>query len=132
MTSTTSPIEQLAEQSYNHAVNVLKGRFPEGESLILLSAKWSYGYSRDVLKAPWPEAEAVILTNPNWSVYYAINVLKAPWPVAEEIINSDEICAKAYKAFLAPLEPKKPTIEEYMAKIKVLEDKLAEITKLLN
>jgi hypothetical protein len=129
--TTTISVDQLAMDSYNHAIDVIKGRFPEGESLILLSQRCIHLYAENIIKGRWPEAEAFILTNASDSYYYARYIIKGRWPEAETIINSDKTYAYKYNNFLAKLEPKKPTIEEYMAKIKVLEDKLSEIAKLL-
>lgn len=116
-------IEQLAAQIYIHASDVVKGRFPEGESVILHNSYYAFCYANYVLRAPWPAAEAIIMTSSFNSYYYAKDVLKAPWPAAEAIINSNHDAAKLYKKFLATLEPNKPVFKEDMIKITIVNDK---------
>lgn len=151
--STTPTIEKLAKQSYEHALNVLKSRFPEGESIILQVAGYACLYARYILKAPWPAAESIILTDAHYALHYAVYVLDARWPAAESVINSNPCYAKQYKEFLESLPKCIPikdeeesfktiTKEEYMQtktcmkgyaeKIKELEDKLEKISKLVN
>ena len=49
--------------SYWYAVNVIKGRFPEGEAAIATRAIWSYHYAKYVLKGRFLEGEKSIQMN---------------------------------------------------------------------
>ena len=64
-----------AESAYCYACYVLKGRWPEGESVIVADPCWAYYYANNVIKGRWPEAEAVIASDPTWAHSYAYHVL---------------------------------------------------------
>ena len=45
-----------------------------------------YLYARDIIKGRWPEAEPVIMTDPNLAYWYAKNIIEGRWPEAEKYI----------------------------------------------
>lgn len=79
-----------------HAENEIKGRWEEGEPLILTSPFCSYVYAKSVLKKPWKEAEKIILTDARCAYLYAKNVIKGRWKEAEKIIAASP-WRKAYE-----------------------------------
>jgi hypothetical protein len=81
--------------AYLHADSVIKGRWPEGESLIASDVGWSYYYARDVIKGRFPEGEAIIATEPGWALHYIRDVIQGRWPEAEPLIMKSE-CSKSY------------------------------------
>ena len=62
--------------AYWYACEVIEGRWPEAEPVILTSPQWAYWYARDVIESHWLEAGLVILTSPRWTYWYTKNVLK--------------------------------------------------------
>ena len=46
--------------AYRYARDVIKGRWPDAESVIMTSPEWAYGYACDVIKGHWPEAGIVL------------------------------------------------------------------------
>jgi hypothetical protein len=72
--------------AYQYALNVVKGRFPEGESAIATDPTWSYYYAKNVIQGRFPEGESAIATNSDWAYNYAKNVIRNRWPDGEAII----------------------------------------------
>jgi len=66
--------------AYEYALDVIKGRFPEGEAAIAQDANRAYSYARNILKGRFPEGEAIIAQDATLAYEYARNILKAPWP----------------------------------------------------
>ena len=91
---------------FRYAADIIKGRWPEAESVIIAnpdiirSPTLAYLYARDVIKGRWPEAESVIIANPGTSVSYAKDILGDRWPEAEPIIIRDPISAVIYAIHL--------------------------------
>ena len=87
---------------YIHALSVIKGRWPEGEVIILKDSKWAkdpkwaYLYARDIIKGQWPEAEAIIATDPQYACEYARDVIQGRWPEAEAVITEHPDWAYTY------------------------------------
>ena len=77
--------EELTDprRAYYYAINVIGGRWPEGEAAIAMSPTWAYPYARNVIGGRWPEGEAAIAKSPNDAYSYAKEVLKGRWPEAE-------------------------------------------------
>jgi hypothetical protein len=91
------------ENAYNYALLTVKGRWPEGEEIILQSGKpWVItNYAKNIIKGRWPEGEAAILKlddkeRDRWAKDYAVEVIKGPWPEAEKIIAKDPTSAFFY------------------------------------
>jgi hypothetical protein len=59
-----------AERAYDYALNVLQGRWPEGEHLIRRDPELAYSYVRDVIKGRWPDGEPVFREDPVWARKY--------------------------------------------------------------
>jgi hypothetical protein len=55
-----------------------------------------FRYSSDVIKGRWPEAERVIIADAQWAYNYANYVIKGRWPEAENIIATNIWCAEQY------------------------------------
>src|SRR5229473_6592586 len=62
--------------SYLYALDILNGRFLEGEAIIATSAHWSCWYAADAIKRRFPEGEAAIVMSALYSYYYALYALK--------------------------------------------------------
>ena len=62
--------------AYEHAYNVIKGRWPEAEAAIMTNPRLAYWYAFDVIKGRWPEAEEIIKTDADWFDKYRKNILK--------------------------------------------------------
>lgn len=78
----------------DYAHDVIKGRWPEAEPIILTRPSSSYLYAQRIIKGRWPEAEPLIMKHPNFAYKYANWVIKGRWPEAEPIIMK-------YEAFTA-------------------------------
>lgn len=84
-----------------YAQRVIRGRWPEGESLILRDPHYAVRYASEILHGRWPEAEPVIIKDPSAASYYAMEVLNARWPEAEAaILNSAGAGGGYVKRFL--------------------------------
>ena len=68
--------ERAPYWAYWYAADVIKGRWPEAEAIIINNSKYAYWYARDVIKGRWPEAETVIATSAEWASRYARDVIK--------------------------------------------------------
>ena len=62
------------ESVYMYAKDIVNGRVPELENVILKDPMWAYYYARDIIKGRWPEAESIIM-NSNWWRPYSISFL---------------------------------------------------------
>ena len=71
---------------YRYARDVIQGRWPEAEPIIIKDPKSTCFYARDVIKGRWPEAEPTIMQDPASACWYACEVIKDKWPEAEPII----------------------------------------------
>lgn len=78
-----TPAER-ADLAYRYAWGVLKGRWPEGEPLIVSSPGPAAAYAKYVLGGRWPEAEPVIKTRSDFAYWYARKVLGYSVRAAEQ------------------------------------------------
>ena len=62
--------KQSARYACYYAIDVIKGRFPEGESIIAENAQFSYYYARCIIKGRFPEGESIIATDAWYSNLY--------------------------------------------------------------
>jgi hypothetical protein len=67
------------------------------------TAEDSYRYARLVVKGRWPEAESVIAKDPYYAYVYALHVIKGRWPEAESVIAADPVWHGRYREFLTSL-----------------------------
>jgi len=91
-----SIIAQDAEASHNYAEYILNGRFKQGEPAIITDPHWSSWYASGILRQRWPEAEPNILKDPRVAVRYACDTIKDRWPEAEPYIAKDAVQAFNY------------------------------------
>jgi hypothetical protein len=85
----------------DYAEEVIKGRWPEAEKLILKDAHSCLKYAEEVIKGRWPEAEKVILKNAileddDLCFAYALNVVRGRWEEYERAIIDDPYCCYQY------------------------------------
>ncbi len=67
-------------EAYKYAKNVVKGRVPELEPLILTDMGSTYDYTFNLVKGRWPQAEQTFANgDPGASVSYAERHLKKRW-----------------------------------------------------
>ena len=59
-----------ARAAFRYANDVIKGRWPEAESLIMCSASSAYYYAKYVIKGRWVEADDVIASNTLYWAWY--------------------------------------------------------------
>ena len=55
--------------------DVIKGRWPEADPIIIREPYLAYHYAKDVIKGRWPEAESKIMKDTYWGTLYLINVV---------------------------------------------------------
>ena len=96
--------------AFEYARDIIEGRWPEAEEIIIKSVHRSLSisdlavkYAQDVIKGRWPEAEEAIIKNVQLAVKYAQNVIKGRWPEAEEAISKDARYAYGYAVMLKRL-----------------------------
>ena len=70
---------QTAKYVYRYAYDVIKGRFPEGETIIATDPEYAYYYACNVIKGRFPEGESTIATDSRWAYLYARDVTKGRW-----------------------------------------------------
>jgi len=91
--------QDLANLSVKYAFEVIKGRWPKAEYIILRSANASVRYAQHVLQQRWPKLEKIILSNfenrpdePNANISAAISygskIIKGRWQEIEEYLKS--------------------------------------------
>lgn len=104
-----------ANQAFRYAQNVLDGRWPLGESLILQDPRVAVNYAKSVVRGRWPEAEPIIAANPEESLLYAKLIIKGPWPAGERAIAEEGPTAYQYAREI--LEDRFPMGEPEIAKL---------------
>ncbi len=52
-----------------------------------MAPEWAYWYALHVVKGRWPEAESIISTDAEWAHWYAICNIKGPWEVNGMVYN---------------------------------------------
>jgi hypothetical protein len=104
---------------YEYVKDVIMGRWPEAEPLIVKDPEYAYVYARDVIKGRWPEAEAMFLANSlsDWRYSlrardYANDVIKGRWPEAESAWASYPSLALMYAKYV--IKGRWPEIEPLM------------------
>ena len=122
------PSKMTPEEAFNYARDVIKGRWPEGEPIIMQepkSAYWLYQYARGVIKGRWPEAEPIIMQDPEWAYWYALHVIHDRWPEAEPTIKGSERWGWYQEYVMEPWRRKQEIIkrgEEYQKRTGKLPD----------
>lgn len=95
-----SNFEISPKSTFEYALNVIGGRFIQGEKLITQDPESAYSYFvyilRDLGWDRWPAAEDTIKTSPEWAYYYATDVIGSRWPEAEPAIAKDANFATKY------------------------------------
>lgn len=74
-------INALGIYNFNNVDNVMH--------LIKKSPQYAYNYALDVIKGRWEEGEPIIMKNPSYACWYAEDVLKCRWYDAEQHIKHD-------------------------------------------
>lgn len=85
-----------AREAHYHALNVIKGRWKEGEDIIKTDPESALAYAQDIIKGRWKEGEDIIKTDPESAVCYAIEMIKGRWKIAEEFIKTDPVSSYYY------------------------------------
>ncbi len=75
-------IEKLLDEKYTNEMSII-------EPIIKKSPRHTYNYAIDIIKGRWPEAEPVIMTGLHCAYRYAIDIIKERWKEAEDIIIKD-------------------------------------------
>ena len=82
--------------SYYYALDVIKGRWEEAETIIAQNAYYAYCYARNVIKGRWEEAESAIATNADYAYLYAKYVVKGKWEEGETVIATQNYYLRCY------------------------------------
>lgn len=85
-----------AYDALRYATEVIRGRWPEAEPLLMRHPNTAAGYAAQILRRRWREAESVILGDARSASGYAVNVLRSRWPEAEAVIRTDPYAASEY------------------------------------
>lgn len=92
-----SPDKSNAKDAYNYAYRIIRGRWKEGESIIMKNPRYAYFYAYHIMGCRWPEAEKYIMKDSEFTYLYAWNVIKGPWPEAEPHLDlADDYWAGNY------------------------------------
>ena len=67
--------------AYDYAIDVIEGRWPEGEKAIASDPGYAYLYASHVIKGRFPEGEKAIASDPDYAYDYAIGVIR---PISEK------------------------------------------------
>lgn len=101
-------ITKNAGTARDYAMQILGGRFKEGEPAILQSAHNTYFYIQDLARynrlvvpkddhfADWPEAGQIIMKSPEYAFLWARDEIKGRWLEAEPYIAKDGVAAVRY------------------------------------
>ena len=81
---------------YFCARDIIGGRWPDAEPMIMTFPAYAYFYSCDVIRGRWPEAEPTIITYPSCIYLYSRHVIKGRWPEAEPNIMNDNFWWNVY------------------------------------
>ena len=83
--------------AYIHAINVSKGKYPEGEAIIATSPRYSVLYALNALdRQPFKAGEPAIATHAQYAFEYARYVLKGEFPAGEPEIATNIVYAYRY------------------------------------
>lgn len=81
-------ITENAHYSFQYAMEVVRGRFLEGELAIAEDSINSLKYAVHIVRDRWEPGEAKIAESEDLSLQYARDVLKARFPLGEKVILS--------------------------------------------
>ena len=90
--------------AYDYAMDVIKGRWPEGEEAISKEPAYAYYYIKDFIKGRWPEGEEAISKDSQWAYFYARDIIEDRWPEGEEAISKNKDLWAKYKRFVKAIE----------------------------
>ena len=82
----------------DHAREVVKGRFVDGEDLIKSDAHAAYLYAYEIIGGPWPEGEDLIATEAGPSYLYASYVLRGRFLKGEPSIDKSHMHSSWYSS----------------------------------
>jgi hypothetical protein len=85
-----------ASEVFEYARDVIKGKWPAGEKVLMNTPRWAFLYSRDVLHRRWKEGETIIATSPAHATLYAMYVLDGRFREAEPVIATNAQFAYQY------------------------------------
>ena len=81
-----------------YARDIIKGRWPEAEPIIIRHAYYIYTYARDVIKGRWPEAEELITTTTDGWLFKCKE--EDPMGGSEEFLMENSTIWAKYQSFL--------------------------------
>jgi len=89
-----------AREAYEYAIEVIQGRWPEAEPIIMKDPRSAYSYAMHVIQGRWAEAEPYIMNGPQLAYWYAREVIEGRWAEAEPIIMKDPELAYLYARYV--------------------------------
>ena len=87
------------KRAYHYARDVIEGRWPEGEALIVQDVYYAYLYAYAIIKDRFPKGEAVIAQNLHYAYRYARWVIEDRWKEVESTIIDSEYASFYYDEF---------------------------------
>lgn len=82
-------IKKDVHSALSYTYNIIGGRWPEVEPLIIQYPYHAYNYAKIILKGRWLEAEPKILKSPNITYLYLTDVVKEQWVECEDVIKDN-------------------------------------------
>lgn len=89
-------IKREPNLAFWYALDIIKGRWEEAESVIMKCPIYAYEYALDIINGRWYEAEPYIKKDPYYAYYYARYITKERWEEAEPTIMKNTIYAYYY------------------------------------
>ena len=89
-------ISQSSYSAFKYVSEIIKGRWPMGESAISQDSRYAYLYAKDILKKRWPEGEPAISKDSHYASLYATEILEERWPEGEPAISRNPEDAYEY------------------------------------
>jgi len=85
---------------FRYARDMISGRWPEAEPIIMTDLLYAYYYSRDIIRGRWSEAEPIIMSSSEYAYLYALYIIKGRWPEAEPTIMTNPHYAYRYARYM--------------------------------
>jgi hypothetical protein len=91
--------------AYIYALEIVKGRWEQGEPVIMSESYWSYCYTRNIIKCRWEQAEPIIVTNAYLAYKYAQHIIRGRWIEAEPHIAKNRNASFDYVHDVLKFDP---------------------------
>ena len=89
-------IKRDPELAWIYVSRIIRGRWIEGEAVIMKDPINAYCYAFTIIQGRWLEAEPYIMKDPWYALVYAKNVIKGRWKEAEPVILEHDFTRHHY------------------------------------